>query len=287
MSITNNIIASYRFIYDINSTVTLIPALCLSISQNASLNQIIYVVLSITLFIYHFQVGNQITETSIQEDKINKPFRPIASGIISKYEGYYHFYVSLILYLIISYLFNIIQETILWIFISYLLNFTWLGKDGFIKNILLFPGTYCLITSTLIIINGRNSLIYYKNEILLTCLYFNLNIFIQDLKDHKGDLKSNRKTLSIRYGFDNVRKLLIINPIICIILHTLELFLYTTQRYINNYLYFSLTYFCLITIILKLYGTPFIKYNVITAYKILCLYMCILFLSFPKKIFPF
>lgn len=282
MNVINNINAFYRFIYDINSTVTLIPALCLSISQNASLKQFIYVFLSVTLFIYHFQVGNQITETSIQEDKINKPFRPIASEIISKYEGYYHFYLSLILYLIISYLLNIIQETILWIFISYLLNFTWLGKDGIIKNILLFPGTYCLISSTLTIINGRTSLTYYKKEILLTCLYFNLNIFIQDLKDHKGDLKSNRKTLSIRYGFDKVRKVLIVNPIICIILHALEIFLYPMQRYINNYLYFALTSFCLIIIILKLYGTTFINHNVMISYKFLCLYMCILFLSFPK-----
>lgn len=284
MRIRNNINAAYRFLYDINSTVTLIPALCLCISQNASFNKIAYVILNITFFIYHFQVGNQITDSSIQEDLINKPFRPIASGIITKKEGYYHFYLSLVLYLITSYIFDVIHESILWIFISYLLNFTWLGKNGIMKNLLLFPGMYYLIYSILVIINGKTSLINCKKKILLICLYFILNIFIQDLKDHKGDLRSNRKTLSIIYGFDKIRKILTTGPITSIILHIIEIYLYPKKRYLNNHLYFILTSFCLVMIIINLLGTYFSKYNVKTAYKFVCLYTCILFLCFPKKI---
>ena len=45
MRIKNNIIAIYKFIYDINSTVTLVPALCLCISQSTTLDKILYVVI--------------------------------------------------------------------------------------------------------------------------------------------------------------------------------------------------------------------------------------------------
>jgi 4-hydroxybenzoate polyprenyltransferase len=283
LNIKNNLIASYKFIKDINFFATVAPTICICISQNIKLKNMICTILYATLYFYQFQVGNQITNSSIIEDKINKPYRPIVSGIICQYEAYYHLYVSIVLYIIFGYIYNIIFETLFWIFISYLLNFTWLGKDGIIKNCLLFPGTYSLIVSSLTIINGKDFIIKYLYNILFLCLTGVLNGFIQDLKDHEGDLIAKRKTLSIVYGFDNVRKKIIICPIISFIFLIIEIYKFPTKRFIPDYLYIILNTFCFMMIIKNLYGTPFSKHNVRKAYNFYFhLYLCILFLFFPS-----
>ncbi|CAG8745817.1 8380_t:CDS:2 [Cetraspora pellucida] len=149
---------------------------------------------------------------SVEEDRLNKPFRPIASGLITVEGAKCHLIAFCIIYPIIAYLVGGLSSLILcfmwqvWIVFNETLK---LGKNAFYKNLFSAVGMWIQLASCYYIILDTDPSLY---ELLSNkpCLYkFAIFFFImttaqvQDMGDQKGDKLIGRKTLPLLIS-DNI-----------------------------------------------------------------------------------
>lgn len=179
-----------------------------------------YMVLAwIGLNLLTFNVANQRLPPSIAEDSVNKPWRPIASGLITAAEAKRMMHLLIPLTCAVS---------LLWTGATFeslgLIVMTWLYNDldGGDESVLLRHGlngcAFALYThaSTMIAANEQNSffweLLHLENHtrVLMTPLAFRwlavqgcivaTTIHAMDLPDIEGDQKKNRRTLPLVIG---------------------------------------------------------------------------------------
>ena len=84
------------------------------------------------LYLYTFVVANQIH--GVKEDKINKPDRPIASGLTSLAAAKVRWVVLTGLYLVYSYFLGVERWTVLWIATTIAHNFLGFSNWGPTKD---------------------------------------------------------------------------------------------------------------------------------------------------------
>ncbi|KAF9020362.1 hypothetical protein BDZ89DRAFT_1103284 [Hymenopellis radicata] len=123
------------------------------------------------LYLYSFVVANQIT--GVDEDKINKPDRPIASGATSLKAATIRYYVLSALYFGYSYVLGVQKWTLLWIATTYAHNFLGFSNFGPTKDMCMGLGAIAQLMAAWA---------------------------IGDLRDVPGDLKAGRRTTPIILG---------------------------------------------------------------------------------------
>lgn len=141
-------------------------------------------------------MGNQIC--GVQEDKINKPDRPIAAGATTLQAARIRWAVLTILYLAYGCYLHVGVWSAMWVAISFAHNFLSFGDFGPTKDMCIGLGCVAQLTAAWLI--GGAPYEVGWNWIKIIALYTLFPIPLQDLRDVPGDLAVGRRTTPILMG---------------------------------------------------------------------------------------
>jgi 4-hydroxybenzoate polyprenyltransferase len=148
------------------------------------------------LYLYSFVVSNQIN--GVEEDKINKPDRPIASGAESLQAAKIRWVALTGIYLAYSYAMGVEKWTVLWILTTIAYNFLGFSDFGPTKDGCMGAGCIAQLMAAWAI-GGSPAEIGWSWTKYIT-LYMLWPIPLQDLRDVPGDIIAGRKTTPILMG---------------------------------------------------------------------------------------
>ncbi|KAJ6482509.1 UbiA prenyltransferase family-domain-containing protein [Mycena sanguinolenta] len=153
------------------------------------------------LYVYAFNIANQIT--GVDEDRINKPDRPLPSGLVTLQGAYIRWYATTLLLLVIGVAGEAFPWTILWVFITVYLCFGGGDKHWITKNLVcMSAGSVCLLQVAWRLV-APITIRETRWATTLSCVG-GIVVNLQDLRDFEGDRISGRQTLPVVLG-DNFR----------------------------------------------------------------------------------
>jgi 4-hydroxybenzoate polyprenyltransferase len=164
------------------------------------------VVIWVTLYIYSFNLFTQ--SLSVEEDRINKPDRPIPSGQVSVDAALKRCGIVWALFFAIS-AFNthIICEEIVWVILTVFLGATKAGGHWIGKNVIgMSVGSWALLSPSRKLLGPLNT--QSSRHILAMSAWAALITNAQDFRDHEGDVRVGRKTIPICFGDRTARYIL-------------------------------------------------------------------------------
>lgn len=149
------------------------------------------------LYIYAFDIANQIN--GLDEDRINKPDRPLCSGRVSLQGVYSRWYATTAAHLITGTVWGVLPWTALWVFITIYTSFYGGDKHWVTKNLIFMSvGSLCLLQSAwglVLPITARQS----RWAALLSGV-LGILASVQDMRDLDEDRIAGRRTLPIVLG---------------------------------------------------------------------------------------
>jgi hypothetical protein len=183
--ISNTIIIDFIWNYYAGSTTILFPIIILFGFNENTFKTFIW----LYLYIFIFDVANCIG--GMDEDLLNKnKFLCKNRHYITYYK--YTYFISLFIFILYSFYINIFYNSIIWT-VCTLIYYIYLYKiQTPIRELFIYFATFChinYISKVYINIPLKNQLLHS----LFMCLFHT----IQDVRDIKGDLKINRKTIPI------------------------------------------------------------------------------------------
>lgn len=148
------------------------------------------------LLLYTFTISNQIN--GVEEDRLNKPNRPIVSGLVSLPGAYARYIIVSTATLIFSHTLKATPGSLFFMAFGALHNFTRLGSFGPTKDFL----TTAVLTSGLYSAWQLGTGDANRGVEWISCLALNLlfSISIQDLRDVIGDAATDRYTTPLLLG---------------------------------------------------------------------------------------
>ncbi|KAJ8507736.1 hypothetical protein ONZ45_g9926 [Pleurotus djamor] len=183
-------------------SATLIPGLIVALgaTKHASLPPLHAVAFIpwVTAFIYFFNLSNQVT--GLEEDRINKPDRPLVTGKVS-IEGAKRRWVTCVACFLGIAAKNgrQVPETLMWIAITGVLCLIPAGGHWFVKNTVgMMLGAWAFIGGTYKAVAVPTAEI--QRFMLVVGLWVGVMAQAQDLRDIEGDRAIGRKTLPVAIG---------------------------------------------------------------------------------------
>ena len=167
------------------------------------------------LYIYTFCMGNQID--GVEEDRLNKPYRPLVTGLVTLKETYFRFYIYNIVYALYALFLGVFWFSLAWIAVSHYLNLFGGSNHWATKNLVgMTLGTFILFNVQWQIALAPGSTISTNLQVYFALMsaWAGAALPIQDLRDVAGDLKGGRKTLPIVVGDCKARLLLCVHFLI-------------------------------------------------------------------------
>ena len=157
------------------------------------------------LCLYSFNLSNQIA--GVEEDKVDKPDRPIPSGLLTIQGAKYRWWVVTALYVATGIVIGNVWCCILWILTFLAYNHGGMDKHWFTRNCITMPLAYLLVGwAAWSIVYGSTWMNQdYTMFTAVMALYIAATMNLQDLRDVKGDSKSGRKTMPIQFGMHAAR----------------------------------------------------------------------------------
>ncbi|KAF4588475.1 hypothetical protein EYR40_010026 [Pleurotus pulmonarius] len=154
----------------------------------------------VACFIYFFNLSNQIV--GLEEDRINKPSRPLPSGKITVQGAKLRWVIALASFACAA-LSNgnghLIVETATWVITTAFLCLTPYGGHWFGKNsVAMGTGTWALLGGIYKTVARPSAM--EERFFLVVAIWVAIAIQIQDLRDIDGDTVAGRKTLPIVAG---------------------------------------------------------------------------------------
>ena len=152
------------------------------------------------LYLYSFNLCNQYT--GVEEDRINKPDRPIPSGLVSVEGARFRWYIVTAFYLVTGLAIGNIWSCFLWIFAYSMYNFYGWSEHWFTKNGIVMPlgsvvhGWAGWTAATRDLWLDQECVLFIGMVALYAAALTNL----QDFRDVEGDQKAGRKTLPVQFG---------------------------------------------------------------------------------------
>ncbi|MFD3331006.1 UbiA family prenyltransferase [Streptomyces sp. NPDC058701] len=153
------------------------------------------------LAIFVFDLSNQIT--GVPEDRINKPSRPLVTGLLSMRGAWWRLAAAISLLLLTGYLLGIIHLALLWVAVAGANNHLGLARRPFCKPLVVGVQAASQLLSAWEIGGGRSDR-FLPCAIAVSALLAVL-MPLQDLRDIEGDRNVGRRTLPIAYGSWPVR----------------------------------------------------------------------------------
>ncbi|OUL20286.1 hypothetical protein BV372_32850 [Nostoc sp. T09] len=148
------------------------------------------------LYILSFCIANQIV--GIEEDKLNKPNRPLVTGLVSVHGAFIRWVVSMILFSLVGWWFGVLEWALLWQICIILNNFGSWDKHWITKNIIMGVGTIAQLAPAYQLV-APLSPIAWRWILMLAGVWLTISA-VQDLRDIEGDRAIGRNTLPIAFG---------------------------------------------------------------------------------------
>lgn len=134
----------------------------------------------------------------MDEDRVNKPDRPIAAGMSSLNAARVRWAVLTALYIGYGYYLNVGIWTLMWVGISIAHNFLSLGDFGPTKDLCVGIGCIAQLTAAWLIGGSPHEIGWAWIKVI--AMYVIFPISVQDLRDVPGDVASGRLTMPIILG---------------------------------------------------------------------------------------
>jgi 4-hydroxybenzoate polyprenyltransferase len=212
----------WKFIrYDVSATIvpgtifTLVSAISARVPATRLVVLLLIAFIHFFLFIYIFDLSNQLN--SLEEDRLNKPDRPIPSGYITRKQSSYRFFLGIVIFLMVGMIANVFLQDIIWLFSLLIYNHTSLGKTWWFKNLNVSIGVWCMLSAAAHI--GNSTAAYLYAWAFWTALIQFPLIAISDLRDVAGDRAIGRHTLPTLLG-DRICRLYLITALLLTPLYT-------------------------------------------------------------------
>jgi 4-hydroxybenzoate polyprenyltransferase len=159
-------------------------------------------------YLYMFNLCNQIT--GVEEDRANKPDRPIPSGMLSVQGAKYRWCVVTALYLLAGIAVGNVWSSIMWISVTLMLCCGGWDKHWFMKNcVSMTLGTMAMGWGAWSVVSGTPWMDWsYATFNGVVSLYAGITANVQDLREMDVDLKSGRSTMPVQFGLRESRILL-------------------------------------------------------------------------------
>ncbi|MFC4494397.1 UbiA family prenyltransferase [Streptomyces ovatisporus] len=156
------------------------------------------------LFIYGSSLINQIT--GVEEDRLNKPFRPLVTGDSSYRGAKARLMAVSVVFPALGWLLGVLLWALLWQLL-YMLHYAWGGhRHWFGKNLLIALGVVSQLAAAWQMVTPITTAVW-QWIVTMAALTF-LIIGIQDLRDVEGDRLLARRTMPIALGDTRCRLVL-------------------------------------------------------------------------------
>lgn len=188
----------------ISGTIFILGSLTYLPFEEAISNSAI-ILLNLTIYIYFFNTWTQYT--SVEEDRINKPDRPIPAGITTPAGAKRRGLVLTALWFSFAiYRPDLIVETWILVIATITLGMNNLGRRWFVKN------TICMSIMTWGFLSSPRKLMgaplpNTSSHLIALAVWVGFVSYAQDFRDVEGDKESGSWTLPMVLGDDNARLL--------------------------------------------------------------------------------
>lgn len=152
-----------------------------------------------------FDINNQNSPASIEEDQINKPSRPIASGRIHPTEATWLLQGMILLSLALGYVTGVMQETVVLFALYWAYDNQSGNENWFMRNLLAAGGYIFYALGSLAIVSGHTDTRDARLWMLIFGLVILSTIHAQDFRDMEGDALKGRTTVPLLMGSESAR----------------------------------------------------------------------------------
>ncbi|MFC6100023.1 UbiA family prenyltransferase [Olivibacter domesticus] len=172
------------------------------------------------LFLYTVCLSSQLL--SIEEDRRNKPWRPLPSNLVTIPGTYSRGVFANILLVLLAHQLNILYFAVLWQLVTFFTDrMRWHIFLGAKNLVFMTMGVFALFCSQWQIIQPLDASIYQYAIVL--SIWSGFAFHIQDMRDQAGDQLVGRKTLPLAIGDRNARIVLalfflVLSPLIILLL---------------------------------------------------------------------
>jgi len=158
---------------------------------------LLYSVLYTVLYILIFCIANQII--SIEEDRLNKPYRPLVTGFVTVAGARSRNVIYNIPFIAVALWIGVFWFAVFWQIVTLLLCRWGFSDHCFLKNV------FCITLGTIALLGAQWCIVYQLspgvwNYILFVSLWAGLGLPLQDMRDQEGDKFMHRKTLPLDVG---------------------------------------------------------------------------------------
>jgi len=148
------------------------------------------------LYVYAFAVSNQII--GVEEDRRNKPDRPLPSGLVALRGAWVRWVLAMLLFPILGAALGVARWALLWQLCFCLYNFGGFARHWATKSLIMGVGLVAQLAAAWGIVGPMPGLAWRFISGLAVVAFVFCNI--QDLRDVAGDRTLARRTLPIVYG---------------------------------------------------------------------------------------
>lgn len=202
---------SYKFVWR-DLTTTVVPSLIFiftalktnpPVTREDITRALLWGALYFWLYIYSFCLGDQLA--GVEEDRINKPDRPLPSGLVSYRGAFVRWIIAMALFLAVGFWLGVLKWALLWVFVSVMHNFGGWDKHWFTKNYVAMPlGNLAELAAAWELVRPLTPT--GMRWLLLSPVFTFLTMSVQDFRDVKGDRMIGRRTLPMVLGEERSRR---------------------------------------------------------------------------------
>lgn len=152
------------------------------------------------LYVTIFCLSNQLV--GMEEDRANKPDRPLVSGAVSRRGAYVRWLAAMLLFPLLAWWFggfDVLKWALLWQIVVLLHNFLGWGDRWITKNAAMMLGTMAQLAAAWQLAAPTIPAEAWRWILLISLVVFPL-VSVQDLRDMTGDRTIGRRTMPLAVG---------------------------------------------------------------------------------------
>lgn len=190
-------------------TATVLPATTFAIAAWASTDLptsslpfiLLKCIVYFWLYIYTFNLSNQLI--GIEEDRVNKPHRPLVVGLITPRGAWWRLAFTTTVFLTLGTVLGVFFWTALWVIAWTFHNHLGGARTAWGKNGAMVAGTVAQLAAAWGIVTPLTAIAW--TWILTIAVPLGLLVSLQDLRDVAGDMEVGRRTAVVVFGERNCR----------------------------------------------------------------------------------